>query len=34
VTGPVEKLRFPGGHFYLAQERIATAAAIAARLSP
>lgn len=34
VTGPVEKMRFPGGHFYLVQERTATAAAIARRLSP
>jgi surfactin synthase thioesterase subunit len=34
VSGPVEKVRFPGGHFYLMQERTATAAAIARRLSP
>jgi surfactin synthase thioesterase subunit len=32
VTGPVDKMRFPGGHFYLVQERAATAAAIARRL--
>jgi surfactin synthase thioesterase subunit len=33
VTDPVEKMRFPGGHFYLVQERTATAAAIARQLS-
>ncbi|GGC57425.1 thioesterase [Siccirubricoccus deserti] len=33
VAGPVEKMRFPGGHFYLVQERTATAAAIARQLA-
>ncbi len=32
VAGPVEALRFPGGHFYLAEDRAPVVAAIAARL--
>jgi surfactin synthase thioesterase subunit len=33
VAGPVDEVRLPGGHFYMVEERAATAAAIASRLS-
>ncbi|KMO30914.1 thioesterase II family protein [Methylobacterium aquaticum] len=32
IAGPVEALRFPGGHFYLAEDRAPVMAALAARL--
>ena len=34
IASPVEKLRFPGGHFYLMDDRAAVVAALAKRLAP